>query len=223
MKLKFFFSLSLPVLITGIAAAQPAGELIRRIDERLSKVETTVTKVITDSSYMHLHSLTAFREVIKKHALPEKIKINPDNEPGTAITIKGIVTDRQGNAQTNKLVYVYQTSAMGWYSDTGVHIRQNEGDRRHARLFGYFKTDGFGKFEFKTIKPAGYPNSGLPAHIHIEVTVTRTSSIITELQFDDDPRLTGTIRERSLKEHFLVEKNKGTPEAPVYSYTLITL
>ena len=202
---------------------QSGDELIKKIDTRLSKVETTVTKVITDSAYMHLHSLPAFREVIRLHALPEKIKINADNEPGIPITVKGIVVDTAGNIQTNKLLYVYQTSALGWYADTGVHISGNEGDRRHASLFGYCKTDGFGKFEFKTIKPAGYPNSGLPAHIHIEVTISKHKKLITELQFDDDPRLTGNIRERSIKEHFLIEKNIGTAEAPVYSYRLVIL
>jgi protocatechuate 3,4-dioxygenase beta subunit len=51
---------------------------------------------------------------------------------------------------------------------------QNEGDRRHARLFGYLRTDENGKFEFSTVKPKGYPNSTLPAHIHIEISLSES-------------------------------------------------
>lgn len=221
-KLKYCGTILLLIHFANPVFSQSISEQINSIDTRLSKVETTVTQVITDTTLMHLHSLTAFREVIKKNALPEKIKLNAVNEPGTAITVKGIVVDELGNAQTNKLVYVYQTSARGWYADTGVHILQNEGDRKHARLFGYCKTDGFGKFEILTIKPAGYPNSGLPAHIHIEVAIDKGKMLITELQFDDDSRLVGQVRERSIKEHFLIEKNTGTLSDPVYSYRIVT-
>jgi len=35
--------------------------------------------------------------------------------------------------------------------------------------FGYAKTDTSGKFEIHTVKPSGYPQSELPAHIHVEV------------------------------------------------------
>ena len=219
MKYKYLSILLFILNLSSVCFSQSTSETIKSIDKKLTRVETTITKVLTDSSLMYLHSLTAFREVIKKHALPEKIKLNTENESGTPITIKGIVLNQEGHFQTNKLVYVYQTSSKGWYSDTGVHVLQNEGDRKHARLFGYFKTDGLGKFEFKTIKPAGYPRSGLPAHIHIEIMGER-DMLITELQFDDDPRLTEEVRNRSIKEHFIIEKNIGTMAEPIYSYTI---
>jgi protocatechuate 3,4-dioxygenase beta subunit len=101
-------------------------------------------------------------------------------------------------------------------------VLQNEGDMRHARLFGYLKTDSDGKFEFETIQPRGYPNSDLPAHIHI--TVWKNASLLNgvsgELLFDDDPRLTPERRQRSLSEGFLIEKNKGTLQVPVYFYAI---
>ena len=179
-----------------------------------------MSRVLTSPSFMSLHSLTPFREIIKQNAKAGKLSITTDSEPGTRVTIKGTIQDKAGLAVANKLVYVYQTSAEGWYSDTSAHILMNEGDRKHARLFGYFKTDANGNFEFATIKPRGYPNSSLPAHIHIEVFNTATQTFITELLFDDDPRLTGEIRTRSINEKFLIVKNSGTISNPVYSYLI---
>jgi protocatechuate 3,4-dioxygenase beta subunit len=79
-----------------------------------------------------------------------------------------------------------------------------EGDRKHARLFGYVTTDGAGKFELRTIRPAGYPESDLPGHIHLEVSSTDGLGLITEIQFEDDPRLTPRMRDRSRAEQFVI-------------------
>ena len=67
------------------------------------------------------------------------------------------------------LVYVYQTSAKGWYSARAPHLSGNGGDQGHARLFGYVVADERGRFEVRTIHPQGYPGTELPAHIHVEV------------------------------------------------------
>lgn len=120
------------------------------------------------------------------------------------------------------LVYFYHTSDKGWYSDTAPHILMNEGDMGHARLFGYLKTDSKGQFEFETIRPKGYPNSDLPAHIHLMVWKDDqvVAGLPNELQFDDDPRLTPDRRSRSLREGNLIKKNSGTADKPVYLYDI---
>ncbi|MEP7144621.1 MAG: hypothetical protein ABI707_17195 [Ferruginibacter sp.] len=220
MKIKNLIPLFFLIHFAGPAICQQTSELVKSIGAQLAKNETTVSKVLSDPSYLSIHSLTSFREVIEQNAKPGRIKLNSGNEPGTGITVKGIVTDKPGKPLADKLVYVYQTSSEGWYSDTAPHILQREGDRRHARLFGYFKTDPNGKFEFNTVKPKGYPNSTLPAHIHIEIYLDEDKSFISELQFDDDPRLTGDIRKRSVKEKYLVVKNSGTDNDPLYFYTI---
>ena len=51
-----------------------------------------------------------------------------------------------------------------------------------------------------TIRPGGYPNSDLPAHIHLGLTVKGAGVGIGEVRFDDDPRLTPEQRKRSLDE-----------------------
>jgi protocatechuate 3,4-dioxygenase beta subunit len=220
MKIKNFIPLFFLLSFVTPAISQQTNDLVKMIGIKLAKGETTVSKVLADPSLLFLHSLTPFREVIEQNAKSEIIKLNSDNEPGTRITVKGIVTDKSGNPQADKLVYVYQTSSQGWYSDTAPHILQNEGDRRHARLFGYFKTGPTGKFEFNTVKPNGYPNSTLPAHIHIEIYLSEDETFISELLFDDDTRLVGDIRTRSIKEKFLIVKNSGTDNNPLYYYKI---
>jgi protocatechuate 3,4-dioxygenase beta subunit len=98
----------------------------------------------------------------------------------------------------------------------------NEGDMRHARLFGYVRTDKDGKFELHTIKPSGYPQSDLPAHIHIHVSADGYQSFVNEFLFDDDERLVGNIRENSIRNDFIIAKpEKGsTPFAQQFSYSI---
>jgi protocatechuate 3,4-dioxygenase beta subunit len=111
-------------------------------------------------------------------------------------------------------LYIYQTNDEGWYSDRAAHVGGVEGDRKHARLFGYLKTDGEGRFEVRTIRPSGYPDSNLPAHLHVEVEPANKpgGSLITEIQFDDDPRLTAEWRKRSQKEGFVIAKVRTDSE-----------
>ena len=195
-------------------------EIINKINYKLTNHQATISEVLSDTSFMFLHSLTAFREIIKNNAKAETVKIINDKEPGTEITVKGIIVNADEKPVTNALVYIYQTSSEGWYSDTAPHILQNQGDRKHARLFGYFETNTKGEFEFKTIKPHGYPHSDLPAHIHFEVTA-ENNSLITELLFDDDTRLVGDIRARAIQEGFIISKNTGTEKSPLYFYRVV--
>jgi protocatechuate 3,4-dioxygenase beta subunit len=218
--MKLYFLLCVSICVSFVTYAQNYSSILEKLDNDLSAGKRTVNEVLSDSSLMFLHSQTTFREIIKKYAHPGSLKIISDNEPGIKITVKGVITDEAGKAVPHALIYVYQTSNLGWYSDTAAHILMHEGDRRHARLFGYFKTNGDGSFELNTIKPHGYPNSDLPAHIHFEVTAADTKSIITELLFDDDPRLAGPVRTRAIQEGFIISKNSGSEQLPVYVYTV---
>ena len=204
------------------AKSQMPNDTIKDISNKLSKGEISVSDVLSNKSYMQLHSITPFREVIKQNATVKKISLVNEAEPGTGITVSGSVLDALGKPLPGKLMYVYQTSSEGWYSDTAAHINQNEGDRRHARIFGYLRTDPAGKFSFTTVKPKGYPHSDLPAHIHIEIEVDRSKSFISELLFDDDPRLVGEIRARSTRENFLIAKNIKSKDQPLYTYIIRT-
>jgi protocatechuate 3,4-dioxygenase beta subunit len=128
------------------------------------------------------------------------------DEPGIPLVVTGTVLDQEGKPRSGVIVYAYQTSAKGWYSDRAAHIAANEGDRKHARLFAYLKTNDQGRFELRTVRPGGYPESDLPAHIHFEVDRggAEAGAWVTELQFDDDPRLTSEKRLRSRREGFII-------------------
>jgi protocatechuate 3,4-dioxygenase beta subunit len=202
---------------------QGTTDVINKLDLKLKSAKTTVSKVLGNDSLMYLHSLAPFREIIKENAKAEHITIISDSEPGTQITIKGLVTDEKGNPSRNLIVYFYQTSDKGWYSDTAAHILAYEGDFRHARLFGYLKTDNNGVFSFTTIKPKGYPKSDLAAHIHIHFWDAASNPLRGpgELQFDDDPRMTPERRRESLASGYLISKNSGTEKLPVYEYKIV--
>ena len=206
-----------------IATCQSTLNKINNINLQLQQGKTSITKVLSSDSLMYLHSLTPFREAIKANAKAGKISIVTGTEPGTRITVTGLIVNKNGEPQKNVLVYFYHTSDKGWYADTGVHVLLNSGDMNHARLFGYLKTNEEGEFAFETIKPNGYPKSDLAAHIHIHFwnEDQKTLHGPAELQFDDDPRMTPARRARSMAKGFLISKNTGSAKKPVYAYTII--
>jgi len=200
--------------------AQDSDQKIKSLDQQLSAGSTTISKILSDPANMSLHTLSPFREMIKKYAKAETITIVTAAEPGLKILVKGTIKTPAGNAVKDAMVYVYQTSDKGWYSDTAPHVLIMEGDRRHARLFGYMKTDANGNFSFNTIRPNGYPKSDLPAHIHLELTATDGSGLGTELLFEEDPRLVGHIRENAIRDKFYISKNSGTKDNALYVYQI---
>jgi protocatechuate 3,4-dioxygenase beta subunit len=114
--------------------------------------------------------------------------------------------DAAGEPIMDALLYLYHTSAKGWYSDKAAHIQANSGDVKHARLFGYMRTDQDGRAEVHTIRPSGYPQSELPAHIHLGLDAGGKSLPVGEIQFDDDPRLTPAQRKHSAQEGAMIVK-----------------
>jgi protocatechuate 3,4-dioxygenase beta subunit len=199
---------------------QETSVVLQNLETLLINNKSSASQILANNQFMHLHGQTTFRELIKKYAPVGKITIITPNEPGRRVTIKCQVIDKAGKPFFNALVYAYQTSAKGWYSDTAAHILTNEGDYRHARLFGYVLTDKEGWFELSTIQPAGYPKSDFPGHIHIAMwkNDVYVRGLPGELQFEDDIRLTPERKQRSLHDGFLVSKNTGTNDWPVYLY-----
>ena len=144
--------------------------LIREAEEKLRTNKATISQILTDKKYDVVHPETSFREIIERYCKAETISIATDTIPGRKIKVIGRIKDETGSAIPNALVYLYHTDSRGWYAANSPHVNMNEGDMRHARLFGYVRTDKEGKFELHTIKPSGYPQSDLPAHIHVHVT-----------------------------------------------------
>jgi protocatechuate 3,4-dioxygenase beta subunit len=186
----------------------PPGEESAEIRALIDRAQSTLagrgttSDILADAAYMPAHAYPRFRDLIRASATAKPITLVPPTEPGTKLLVHGTVKDSAGTPIAGALVYAYHTSAKGWYSDKAAHISGNSGDTKHARLFGYVKTDSEGRFELRTIRPAGYPETDLPAHIHVHVDAPGSPprGTVTEIRFDDDPRLTIAWRERSKRE-----------------------
>jgi protocatechuate 3,4-dioxygenase beta subunit len=181
----------------------------------------TVSEILTDPQFDSIRPDTEFRKLIRLHASENTLGIATASEAGAKITVKGILLNQKSQPVGNTLVYVYHTDTRGWYGADRVHFQMMEGDRGHARLFGYLLTDAQGKFQVNTIQPHGYPASDLPAHIHIEIFDDNNKAVlISELLFDDDERLQGEIRKRAENEKFYISKATTEKGKKIYNYTI---
>ena len=182
--------------------AEPPGsetpEAKKLIDEAAAKMTTReqLEAVLADAKYMPLHPYARFREAVERNAPVGRIEYVGPQEPGEHMTVRLRLTDAAGKPAAGVLVYAYQTSAKGFYAQDAAHVQAIAGDVNHARLFGYVTTDGEGRVELRTIRPAGYPNSDLPQHIHLHADREGQSLGVSEVVFTDDPRLTESVREQ---------------------------
>jgi protocatechuate 3,4-dioxygenase, beta subunit len=126
---------------------------------------------------------------------PSKITIASKDEPGERLIVSGRVFGPDGKSPLPGVsLYVYHTDAKGYYTP-GANDNQN------PRLRGYLRTDAQGEYEYTTIKPASYPNSRVPAHIHYVVTATGYKERIFEIVFEDDPFVDNRIRAEATREN----------------------
>jgi protocatechuate 3,4-dioxygenase beta subunit len=133
--------------------------------------------------------------------IPEKFSwrssLSDPTEPGEPLIISGKIFKRDGKTlAAGILLYVYQTDNKGLYSPAP---NQTTG-KRHGHLRGWMITDAQGRYEFKTIRPASYPNSRNPQHIHPIIKESETKIYwIDDFLFADDPLLTDREKSRLSK------------------------
>ena len=173
---------------------------MRAAKEALERKTSTTNDLLGDPAWSELRPYTEFRELIRDHAAASKACLTPRGEAGERLSMIGRVLDEKDAPRDKVLVYAYQTSAKGWYSDKAPHVSGNSGDFKHARLFGYCRTDAEGRFELESVRPGGYPRSTLPQHIHFELKGDDRATSVGEIWFDDDPRLTPEERAKSVQE-----------------------
>ncbi|MDQ3473229.1 MAG: protocatechuate 3,4-dioxygenase [Acidobacteriota bacterium] len=125
--------------------------------------------------------------------VPAKIVIVSDKEPGEPLIVSGVIVAPDGRTPLEGIkLYVYQTDATGVYSTAG-----NGGDNRNTRIHGVMRTGADGRYEFRTIKPASYPNSRISAHIHAHLSGADYPEYwIDEYNFADDPLVTEDVKRR---------------------------
>jgi protocatechuate 3,4-dioxygenase beta subunit len=135
------------------------------------------------------------------------------------IVVSGTVYQNDGKTPAKDIIlYVYHTDQEGHYPTQGGETGWG---RRHGYLRTWLKTNALGQYKFYTLRPASYPNSRIPAHIHATIKEPGKSPYwIDDYVFDDDPFLTPEER-RSLRgrggDHGVL-KNGGTSDG-ITSYS----
>lgn len=121
--------------------------------------------------------------------------ITGPDEPGESLIISGTIFKKDGKTPAPGIIlYVYHTDNKGLYSPAPKQTKA----KRHGHLRGWMKTDALGRYEFKTIRPASYPNSKNPQHIHPIIKETDTTLYwIDEFLFEDDPVLSAEEKSHS--------------------------
>jgi protocatechuate 3,4-dioxygenase beta subunit len=106
------------------------------------------------------HALCA--SCITPETLEWKVSLVQAGEPGEPLVMRGSVYKSDGRTPApNIVVFVYQTDATGHYN--------HPDSVWNPRLRGWMRTGSDGRYEFRSIKPAAYPNHSEPAHIHVHV------------------------------------------------------
>lgn len=114
-------------------------------------------------------------------------------DDGEPMVISGTVYQSDGKTVApNVLIYFYHTDKFGIYG--------REGQPKHGRFRGWMLTDEQGRYEFRSIRPASYPNTTFAAHVHMTITgVDRTEDWIDSILFEGDRFISPREREMAGK------------------------
>nr|WP_321234919.1 intradiol ring-cleavage dioxygenase [uncultured Psychroserpens sp.] len=118
------------------------------------------------------------------------------NSRSNKIKISGIVYENDGKTPAkNVILYVYHTDHTGRYPTSST---SKGWEKDHGYLRTWLKTDNKGSYAFFTSRPASYPNSTVPQHIHITVKEPNVNAYYVEdFYFSDDPNITSNILNRA--------------------------
>lgn len=127
----------------------------------------------------------------KKLSAVDTLPLFDETEPKLKIT--GIVYENDGKTPAKKVIlYIYHTNREGIYQKKGD---EKGWARRHGFIRGWVKTDNSGRYTFYTFRPASYPDSSEPEHIHLTIKEPGTNEYyLDDFVFDDDPHLKETRR-----------------------------
>lgn len=201
-----------PVTSTNGASAS----LLEQAQAALAGANGDCSVILSDPVYMPIHSSPEFRQLAAQNAQPRPLVIVTPEEPGTAMIMRGVVLDAKRTPLADALVLVYHTDANGLYTEP-TSGSPPSGDPHSSRLFGYVRTGPDGRFEVHTIKPVGYANTQLPAHVHIEIWRADGAVTQTEMLFADDPNLSTPDRARAQRDGYLATQSTDADGVAVYS------
>ncbi|CAB3745528.1 Catechol 1,2-dioxygenase 1 [Paraburkholderia sediminicola] len=132
---------------------------------------------------------------VREHV--SRIDLDGDEDAGPPV-IRGTVTGPGGKMLENAVVECWHANSKGFYS----HF-DPAGTQSDFNLRGAVRTGADGKYEFRTLMPAGYgcPPDGAtlslldtlgrhgnrPAHVHFFVTAENCRKLTTQINIEGDP------------------------------------
>jgi len=128
---------------------------------------------------------------------PSVARIAPVGEPGEPMRITGTVFKPDGTTPAAGIVvYAYHTDAKGAYPKL---LGSHNVEIRHGKLRGWATTDAQGRYTFESIRPASYPGTSIPQHVHLHVIEPGIAEAyyLDDIHFTDDPLLDASTRERA--------------------------
>lgn len=222
--------LGVATLVAGFAAAQGARVALNDAAEKAKRIEQRLQKNPNDATAVReLHLLLAtpndltreesmrLRGVVRTHASEARQSLVIADEPGDAVAISGMVRDSAGRPIAGAHVTIFQTDAKGFYSPLDEASKRM--DEPNSRIFGFLRTSAEGQYEFRTVRPGGYPfplkgrtgdRALVPAHIHFAVEApgfiahTCDTGYTCQIVFADDPRMTPHWQKWARDLHFPV-------------------
>ena len=111
------------------------------------------------------------------------------------LKLSGVIYQNDGKTPAKDVIlYAYQTNEQGIYPKTN---NSKGWEQRHGYIRGWIKTDKTGRYTLYTFRPASYPNTTIPQHIHLTIKEPDVNVYyIDDFYFEDDPNLTDKIRNR---------------------------
>lgn len=153
-------------------------------------MKVKVSALAVASAFLALPLLAVEPSRIAPRDAPSSAEVAPAGEPGSRMEVSGVVYAADGRTPVaSASLYVYQTDARGYYRPDDAM------GNRNPRLMALLRTDGQGRYSYRTIRPGSYPKSRVPQHIHYEVAADGHGARIFEIVFEDDPFMTREIRD----------------------------
>ncbi len=121
-----------------------------------------------------------------------KTVLSNETDKGDAMEISGTVFKADGKTVAqNALIYLYHTDFEGYYG-------RKKDEHKHGRYRGWMLTDNKGRYSFRSIKPAPYPENRFAAHIHMTLTTEKMrEDWVDSILFEGDSLISQVERSRA--------------------------
>ena len=138
-----------------------------------------------------------------KPSSPNRSDLREPGLKGELIVVSGLVLTRGCKPVANALVDLWHADGNGDYDNKGFRGR------------GHQFTDGDGRYNFITVRPARYP--GRTPHYHVKVQAANRPVLTTQLYFPDDP---GNARDPIFRKELLM-RYVGDRTPPVARFDFV--